>query len=118
MTITSVAVIGYFAADTRGEPIWRRVIAPVLATAGLGWILWLTIAQFDVLLDVDPTSPLRWAFPASFAVAAALGLAWAILLKAWRPDAYAAIGLGAHAAVNSNPFAPTTAQAARAEAVR
>ncbi|MFI5489212.1 APC family permease [Micromonospora echinaurantiaca] len=106
MTLTSAAVIGFFGRDRHDESFWRRLGAPLLATAALGWVLYLTVEQFDVLLGVDPASPLRWAFPAAFAAAAALGLSWAGLLKAWRPDVYAAIGLGANATPVANPFAP------------
>jgi hypothetical protein len=35
--------------------------------------------------------------PASYATVAAIGQAWGLALKIWRPQAYAAIGLGAHA---------------------
>ncbi|GIG02084.1 amino acid permease [Catellatospora citrea] len=105
MTLTSAAVIGFFGRDSRGESFWRRIAAPLLASVALGWVLYLTVAQFDVLLGVDQASPLRWAFPAAFAVAAVLGLGWAGLLKAWRPDVYAAIGLGANAMPAANPFA-------------
>jgi amino acid transporter len=105
MTLTSAAVVGFFARDRRDEPFWHRIAAPLLATALLGWVLYLTVDQFAVLLGVDPADPLRWAFPASFAVAAVLGLIWAGLLKAWRPDIYDTIGLGANAAPADNPFA-------------
>jgi hypothetical protein len=30
-------------------------------------------------------------------VVAVIGLAWGLVLKVWRPQVYAAIGLGAHA---------------------
>ncbi|SCF48774.1 amino acid/polyamine/organocation transporter, APC superfamily [Micromonospora matsumotoense] len=112
MTLTSVAVIGFFARDHRGEPSWRRIGAPVLATAALVWMLYLTVAQFDVLLGVGADSPLRWLFPASFAAAAALGLVRAGLLKAWNPDVYVAVGMGANAA----PASPFTLVPSLAEA--
>ncbi|MDI1461067.1 APC family permease [Catellatospora sp. KI3] len=105
MTLTSAAVIGFFGRDRLGENTWRRITAPALATVALGWILYLTIDQFDVLLGVTPDSPLRWLFPASFGIAALAGLAWAGLLKAWSPVVYEAIGMGVNAA-SANPFAP------------
>ena len=37
---------------------------------------------------------LAWIFPAVFTVAAAAGIAWALIMKATRPQAYAAIGSG------------------------
>jgi hypothetical protein len=51
---------------------------PVLATLALGAVLWVTLDQMPILLGVDPTSPLRWQLPSIFAVAAVLGLVWAL----------------------------------------
>jgi len=106
MTLTSTAVIGFFAGNRRGESLWHTFAAPLIAVTALGYVLYLTVEQFDVLLGVDANSPLRWAFPAAFAAAALLGLAWAAGLKTWRPDVYAAIGRGANATPTANPFAP------------
>lgn len=106
MTATSASVIAYFIRVRHPESLWRKLFAPALATILLGWVLVLTLQQFDILLGVPPDSPLRWAFPAAFGVAAILGLIRAGMLKLTRPDVYAAIGLGAHAATDENPFAP------------
>lgn len=105
MTATSASVIGYFLRDHHGEPVWRRVIAPSLATMLLGWVLYVTLQQFDVLLGVSHDSPLRWAIPAAFGFAGLAGVLWAGQLELSRPDIYRAIGLGATAAPASNPFA-------------
>lgn len=115
MTLTSVAVIGFFSRDRRGESFWRRIGAPVVATAALGWVLFETVTQFDVLLGVEADSPLRWLFPASFGVVAVAGLVWAWLLRAWSPAVYDGIGMGANAA-SVNPFGPvpSLAEAGRA----
>ncbi|MGC4771557.1 APC family permease [Micromonospora sp. DT44] len=95
MTVTSAAVIGFFATTGHDESAWRTWIAPLAATLTLGAILAVTLQEFDTLLGIDATSPLRWAFPAAYAVAGILGATWALLLRGMRPDAYAAIGLGA-----------------------
>ena len=50
--------------------------------------------DYATLLGVAPGSALAWIFPAVFAVAAAAGIAWALIMKATRPRAYAAIGSG------------------------
>jgi hypothetical protein len=39
---------------------------------------------------------LRWQLPAIFAVAAAFGIGWALIVRVRRPQVYAAIGLGAN----------------------
>ncbi|MET8085545.1 APC family permease [Micromonospora sp. NPDC005237] len=94
---TSVAVIAYFVRHG-GETLWRRAIAPGLATVALVVIIWLAVSNFANLLGVAPDSNLRWELPAVYPVAAALGIAWALLLRANRPDTYARIGLGAASA--------------------
>ncbi|GHJ52887.1 amino acid permease [Nonomuraea sp. TT08I-71] len=98
MTATSVAVLSYFTRTAHGDGMWRTTVAPFLSALALGAILAVTVDQFDTLLGVDPTSPLRWIFPASYVVAAAIGLGWAFTLRAARPDAYQTIGLGADSA--------------------
>ncbi|MBQ1030960.1 MULTISPECIES: APC family permease [Micromonospora] len=103
---TSVAVIAYFARSASGENLWRRAIAPGLATIALFVIIWLAVSNFANLLGVSPDSTLRWALPAAYPVAALLGIGWALLLRSNRPDTYARIGLGAAsaaAAVTSPP---------------
>jgi len=91
---TSIAVIVFFARDRRGESVWSAVIAPVLSAAALVAMVWLVVDNYATLLGVAPGSALAWMFPAVFAVAAAAGIAWALIMKATRPRAYAAIGSG------------------------
>jgi amino acid transporter len=92
---TSAAVVGFFAHDPDGENLWRRLIAPALAFVGLAGVIYLIHHNFAALLGVDPASPLAWAFPALYLLLAAAGIGWGLILRATRPDTYAAIGLGA-----------------------
>lgn len=107
MTMTSYAVVGFFTRARRDENLWRARIAPLIASIALTGILVATLADFDVLLGVEPDSPLRWAFPAAYGLAALIGVAWAIVLRATKPDIYATIGLGAnvdtHRAASPSP---------------
>ncbi|PSK67598.1 Putrescine importer PuuP [Micromonospora sp. MH33] len=98
MTVTSVAVVAFFGRTVHGDGPWRTAVAPFLSALALGSILVVTVRQFDALLGVEPTNPLRWWFPAGYAVAALLGLGWAFTLRSSRPDVYRAIGLGADSA--------------------
>ncbi|OKI64321.1 APC family permease [Micromonospora sp. CB01531] len=98
MTVTSAAVVAFFARAQNTDGPWRTILAPILATAALGTILTVTISQFDTLLGVEPASQLRWLFPAAYGVAALIGLVWALVLRSSRPDVYQVIGLGADAA--------------------
>lgn len=93
---TSAAVIGYFRRKG-GENAWRAAIAPFLTLAALAGAVVLSVMNFATLLGVDPTSPLRWAFPGAFLVVAIGGVLWAAVLKARRPEIYQRIGLGVSA---------------------
>jgi amino acid transporter len=111
--MTSVAVIAFFARDRLGESLWSAVIAPVAAGAILIAMVWLAVANYSTLLGVPANSSLAWIFPATYAVAAAIGLGWAAVLKFTRPDVYQKIGLSAashHAStatsVGGGPSAP------------
>jgi amino acid transporter len=109
LAVTAVAVITFFARDPRGESAWRRLIAPLIATILLTGIVILATAHYATLLGVPPGSTAAWALPASYAVIAAIGLAWGLILKIRRPRTYAAIGLGANAVTGQ--LTPTGATA-------
>ena len=101
LTATSIAVTAYFARhpDQRApDNSWRTAIAPALAAASLLAVLVLALRNFATLLGVDPGSGLRWQLPATYAAAAAAGVAYALILAARRPAVYAAVGLGTNTA--------------------
>lgn len=97
LTLTSVAIIAFFAHDPRGETLWQRLIAPAMAALLLAGIVVLAVAHYNTLLGVAPGSPAAWILPGSYAVVAVSGLCWGLVLKARRPGIYATIGLGPHA---------------------
>jgi amino acid transporter len=97
LTLTSAAVIVFFARDRYGESAWAARIAPALAAVLLAGIVVLAVRNYATLLGVPPGDPAAWALPASYGAVAVLGAAWGFILKGRRPDIYAAIGLGAHA---------------------
>lgn len=97
LALTAVAVVVFFARDSRGETAWRRLIAPAIAACLLIGMVTLAVRNYATLLGVPPASTVAWALPASYAVVASLGLAWGLVLKARRPALYAAVGLGASA---------------------
>jgi amino acid transporter len=98
LAVTAVAIVAFFARDPRGENAWRRLIAPVLAAILLGGIVVLATLHYATLLGVPAGAPAAWVLPASYGGVAVIGLAWGLVLKFRRPQTYAAIGLGAHAA--------------------
>jgi amino acid transporter len=118
IAVTSVAVLAFFARQPLGENLWRRVVAPALATVGLAVVVWLALAHFDTLLGVPETHALRWGVPAAFLVAGLAGIGWGLILKATRPQVYAGIGRGAKAVTTGveipplrSPATPTTGSA-------
>jgi amino acid transporter len=94
LALTAIAVIAFFARHPGRENSWQRLIAPGLAAALLALIAYLAVRNYATLLGVPPRSAAAWAFPASYAVVAVAGLIWALVLRARRPEWYAAIGLG------------------------
>ncbi|GII65089.1 amino acid permease [Sphaerisporangium krabiense] len=96
---TSVAVLLFFARTPGTENAWRTKVAPAAAAVLLFVVLGLALTNFDVVLGVEPSSPLRWILPGAYVVAIALGVLWGLALRARRPDVYAHIGLGARAAI-------------------
>jgi amino acid transporter len=106
LAVTSVAVIVFFARDPQGESTWVRLAAPALAAVLLAGMVVLAVAHYATLLGVAPGSAAAWAFPAGYAAVAVTGTVWGLVLRARRPQVYAAIGLGAHAVTGQ--LAPTT----------
>jgi amino acid transporter len=98
ITLTSLAVIAYFARHRTDDGTWQRRIAPVLATTALGAVAWLATTNFDTLLGVPPDAGIRSAIPIAYGTAMLLGIGWALLLKHTRPQVYARIGMGAKSA--------------------
>ena len=108
---TSISVVVFFARHPGGETRWRRRIAPIMAMVALLLVVVLALRNTDTLLGVPPDHPLVWAIPATFAVAAILGLGWGLILRVTQPAVYARIGLGAKAALATASTAGIAASA-------
>jgi hypothetical protein len=91
-------VIAFFARDHHDEAVWRRLAAPAVAALLLGTVVVLAVLKYGTLLGTSPGDAANWVLPASFAVIAAIGAGWGLLVRLRRPEVYAAIGLGARAA--------------------
>jgi amino acid transporter len=98
ITVTSAAVLGYFAAEPAGENLWRRVVAPMTATALLVVVTTLALTNIATLFGVAPGSEPTWVVPLAYAILAAAGAAWALTLRRTRPGVYDGIGWGARSA--------------------
>ncbi|SNT53962.1 Amino acid transporter [Streptosporangium subroseum] len=102
LAATSVAVLAFFSKNPGLENAWRIRIAPGIAAVLLVVVLGFALVNFDTVLGVAPDSLLRWVLPAVYFIAIGLGVAWALALRANRPEVYANIGLGAEAAVGES----------------
>lgn len=92
LAATSASVVAFFRRDHDGEPAWRRLIAPGVAAVLLTAMAVLCVIHYDVLLNVPADSAATRILPGMFAVAAVIGIAWALLMRLRHPDAYQAIG--------------------------
>ena len=100
MWSTSAAVIGFFARHRRGENVWRAYLAPLLAFLLLSVVLAATVLGFGELLQVSGSSPFQWLIPVLYVAVACVGFVWALIMRAARPEVYAAIGRGADGRVS------------------
>ncbi|MFF5290568.1 APC family permease [Paractinoplanes globisporus] len=95
ITVSSIAVIGYFARHPEGEDFWHRIGAPVLGTILLLVMSYLTLTNIATLFGVESGSGPTWVVPLAFGIVTLGGILWALVLRSSRPDVYAGIGLGA-----------------------
>jgi hypothetical protein len=61
----------------------------------LSIVLAATVIGFGQLLQVSEDSPLGWLIPVAYVGVAVIGFIWALVMRAVRPEVYAAIGRGA-----------------------
>jgi hypothetical protein len=66
----------------------------------LSVVLAATIIGFGELLQVSGDSPFQWLIPVLYLAVAGLGFIWAMVMRAARPEVYAAIGRGADGRVS------------------
>ncbi|NUR58994.1 MAG: APC family permease [Catenulispora sp.] len=118
LTATSAAVVRYFLKTPDGEQLWRRLVAPAVSAVVLAVIAGLCVYYYDVLLGVPSGSWPTILLPGVFAIAAAVGIVWALILKRIEPQAYTTIGLGSAATLarTGADFIPATVAAAEGSA--
>ena len=91
MLSTSIAVVGFFRRrPDAAENAWQRAIAPILAAVALAAILTVTAIESDSVLGAQSGSLLTYVLPGIVAFAAVLGLVWGLVIRATRPQVYAA----------------------------
>lgn len=117
IAVTSIAVVCYFWREPQSEPLWRRLIAPAIATLALLGMVWACADHYSTLLDVQAGSLSAKLLPGMFLVAAAIGIVWALMLKRSRPEVYAVIGQGANSAISRATAVPAAPAAPAVEQV-
>ncbi|HZM79120.1 MAG TPA: APC family permease [Candidatus Limnocylindrales bacterium] len=101
---TSISVVVYFGRrGGDGESVWKWLLAPIVSAIALAMVLVFVWRDFHNLIAVPPEDPLRWIFPMAFVAVAVLGILWALVLKATKPEVYRRIGLGAEAGPAMGP---------------
>jgi len=94
---TALAVIGYFRRTPEAaaqESGWHRAGAPALGAITLSVVVGITVYNVDSILGTASNSPLVFALPGMVAAVAAVGVIWALVLRASRPLVYHGIGEG------------------------
>jgi len=88
--LTALAVIVYFRRNAAGASIWKTLIAPAIAAAGIG--LEVVIATFNLPLLIEAPAAVIWTLAAIGYVLLGTGIALALLLKARGSPVYGRIG--------------------------
>ncbi|MBX6751800.1 MAG: APC family permease [Micromonosporaceae bacterium] len=96
VTLTALSILFFFRKDHRGESVLARVIAPVVSFVLMAMIVYFAVDGFNDLLGVEEGAPVSWIIPALYPVVCLLGVIYALILKATRPEVYQSIGLGAN----------------------
>jgi hypothetical protein len=99
LLLASVAALLFLNRNPNGESVWRRFVAPALASVGLGALVYLAFVNLPTLLGVSADSPLVRTVPTVFAAELILGILYAVVLRGARPVVYAGVGLGGTAVV-------------------
>jgi amino acid transporter len=100
LTCSSLAALIHLNRQPGRENAWQSFVAPALSTVALGAIGYLAYLNLPTLLDVPADDPYQvYLVPAVIGALFLLGVAYALIVRAARPVAYAAIGLGGSAVV-------------------
>jgi amino acid transporter len=88
--LVSVAVIVFFSDDARGQRVWPRLIAPLLAAVGLCTCFILMAANLALVSGSD--SAIVESFPGVLLLVGIAGCGFALILKVRKPAIYHQLG--------------------------
>ncbi|AGZ43094.1 APC family permease [Actinoplanes friuliensis] len=106
MWSASFAVLVFFVRHRGLENAWRATIAPIIAFLLLSAVLGITVIGFGEILQVEGDSPFQWLVPVLYCAVAVIGVVWALVMRAARPETYAGIGRGADGRYVATPEGP------------
>lgn len=87
--IAAIAIVAFFLRDRHGHSVWRVLVAPVLAAIGLFVFVGLSVSQLELLTAAEPFVNALLLIPIPLALVA--GIVIALVLRARRPERYAAL---------------------------
>ncbi|MCW3844493.1 APC family permease [Micromonospora yasonensis] len=95
MAVTSLAAIAFFRKGGGGtESAWQRTVAPLIGAVLVSAALLTTLVNLSAVLGAPADSMTKWLVPGAVAAAAVIGLIWAAVLKATRPEVLKNVGQG------------------------
>ena len=99
--LTSVSVVVFFARGARGERLWQRCIAPLIAIGVLAFVSYLALTNLPALFGDDRTFGPARVVPVAYLAIVAAGTVWGLVLRRANPAVYAGIGRGTRSATAS-----------------
>ncbi|MFR9780253.1 APC family permease [Micromonospora sp. MS34] len=95
MAATSLAAVAFFRkGGGTTENAWQRTVAPLIGAVLVGAALLTTLVNLSAVLGTPEDSTTKWLVPGAVAAAAVVGLVWAAVLKASRPEVLENVGQG------------------------
>jgi amino acid transporter len=95
MAVTSLAAIAFFRkGGGTTETAWQRTVAPLIGAMLVGAALLTTLVNLSAVLGVPGDSTAKWLVPGAVLAATVVGLIWAAVLKASRPEVLENVGQG------------------------
>ncbi|MEV7423217.1 APC family permease [Streptomyces sp. NPDC091212] len=94
MALASCAVIVFFVRRGAGRAHAPRLVASGIAIVALVGIAIYTVKDFGILIDAGPGSALSWMLPGLIGLALVGGIVYGLVLRSFKPEVHARIGLG------------------------
>lgn len=88
LAVVSVSIIVWMNREQKEKPLFVRVIAPLVATAGLAMVFLLVILNFPLMVGGEAGSSAVWILPGVVIAAALIGVGWGEFLRHARPEIY------------------------------